>query len=397
MQLTKREVDKLSRNPETTVFYWDDELPGFGLRITTNGIRSYVLRYRLGKVQKWVTVGRHGVLTPDEARKLAGKMLLRINEGEPPRTPVVVPKEIVKVKDLAKLFIEKHVDLHTKASTAKEYKRMLNKVILPELGESDIFTIDRAGVEAFQANHAATIYSANRYLAVLSKMFNLAEEWKMRPQGSNPCMHIKKFKESRRDRFLTQDEKDNVMDALEKECAKGGINATVATAIQLLLLTGARKSEILSLRWDYVHTDSSIIYLPDSKTGRKSIPISNKSIAKLKTLRKQDPEGEFVFPSYGKSEHLVELKSAWERICETAGISGVRIHDLRHSFASFMAQGGASLPEIGFILGHKQASTTQRYAHLIAAPILAKINAVERKTSRKKKTIKKSPEKSKKK
>ena len=232
-----------------------------------------------------------------------------------------------------------------------------------------------------------TPYRANRSLALLSKAFNLAEVWGWRPDYSNPVRHVSKFAEKKRKRFLSQRELARLGEALrvaERDgCltlpAKEGLRSeekrapiipSAIAAIRLLILTGARKGEILGLRWDWIDFEAGRANLPDSKTGEKAIVLAPAALAVLDAIPRQDGNPHVIVGAKPGAA-LVNLKDPWLAIRETAGLDDVRVHDLRHSFASVGAANGASLPIIGALLGHTQATTTQRYAHLADDPLRA--------------------------
>lgn len=216
----------------------------------------------------------------------------------------------------------------------------------------------------------ATPYAANRMLALLSKIMNLAEKWGARPDGSNPCRHVERFKEKRRQRFLAPAELvelGKVLAATERENVE---HPSVVPALRLLLFTGARRGEVLGLKWEHVDWANQCLNLPDSKTGAKTIHLNPPALEVLKALEQgRAAESPWVIRGRVKGRPLVVLPHAWERIRTRAGLAGVRVHDLRHSFASVAAANNASLPIIGALLGHTQPATTARYAHLAADPL----------------------------
>jgi integrase len=220
----------------------------------------------------------------------------------------------------------------------------------------------------------ATPAAANRFLNLLSHMFNTAEDWGLRAENSNPCRRIKKYEEKARERFLSPSELARLGAALAEAEARGESIYTVA-ALRLLILTGARLSEILTLRWEWVDVPARLIRLADSKTGAKTIALSAPALAALESIPRQQGNP-YVICGRNAGEHLVNLQKPWRRIRKAAGLDDVRIHDLRHSFASVAVAGGMSLPLIGSLLGHTQPATTARYAHLADDPRLAAADAV---------------------
>jgi integrase len=210
--------------------------------------------------------------------------------------------------------------------------------------------------------------AANRTLALLSKLFNLAEKWGLRPDGSNPCRHVEKYRERKIERFLSSEELARLGAAL-REAERTQIELpSVIAAIRLLLLTGCRLSEILTLRWQDVDIDHQVLRLPESKTGKKVVYLASPALEVFAKAERVDGNPHVIVGKRPRA-HLVNLQKPWRRIRAMAGLRDVRIHDLRHSFASMAAAGGLSLPLIGALLGHSQPQTTQRYAHLTADPI----------------------------
>jgi integrase len=205
-------------------------------------------------------------------------------------------------------------------------------------------------------------------------MFNVAEDWGLRPENSNPCRRIKKFKETPRERFLSPDELKRLGEALADADAKGE-SPYVTAAIRLLLFTGARLNEILSLEWSHVDLKANLLRLPDSKTGAKTIALPAPAVEILSALPKQEGNPHVICGARDGA-HLINLQKPWRRIRKAAGLEDVRLHDLRHSFASVAVAGGMSLPLIGSLLGHSQPATTQRYAHLADDPRRAAADAV---------------------
>jgi integrase len=214
----------------------------------------------------------------------------------------------------------------------------------------------------------ANMTNANRVFSLLSKAFNLAEMWGYRDEGTNPCRHIKKFPEKSRERFLSEEEITRLFMTLKNIEKSQSEHITFTTAIRLLLLTGCRLTEILTLKWEYIDIKNYRINLPDSKNGKKSVYISPMVVEMLAKIDRQS-NNPYVLQGKNGESHLVNLQRAWRRIRKQAVLEDVRIHDLRHSFASIGAASGLSLPLIGALLGHTQVQTTARYAHLIGDPL----------------------------
>ena len=282
------------------------------------------------------------------------------------------------MKALSERFLTDYVEDEKngkKPKTAKDYRSIIERIIIPTLGHLAIADLARSDVSHLHHKLRNTPYQANRTLAVLSKMMNKAEEWDLRQDGSNPCRHVVKFKEKPRKRFLTREELKRLGDALNDAERNGAESPSFISAIRLLMFTGARLSEITTLRWEYVDVERHVISLPDSKSGAKLIPLNKPAIEILRQIPRIQ-NNPYVITGRKDGAHLVEMEKPWQRIRKTAKIEDVRIHDLRHSFASVAVSGGMSLPLIGKLLGHTQAQTTQRYAHLALDPLLVASNSV---------------------
>lgn len=370
-KINKRTVDA-ARSGARDDFIWDRDLAGFGLKVTVSGAKVYVLQYRAGgrgsPIRRY-TIGKHGApWTPEEARKEARRLLGEIAKGGDPASEKSAKRAGSTILELAERFMAEHVRTKTKPRSVAEYDRLVTKLILPALGKRKVADVNRSDVARLHHELRGTPYQANRVLAILSKMFSLAERWGMRPDNTNPCRHFDRFREDKRERFLSEVELVQLSEALVAAEQEGTASPYAVAAIRLLLFTGARLSEILTLRWQDVDFDTGVLRLPDSKTGAKLIHLSAPPREVLTGLQR-DAGNPFVIAGANDGAHLVNLEKPWRRIRSTAGLQDVRLHDLRHSFASVAVAGGLSLPIIGALLGHKNASTTARYAHLAADPL----------------------------
>jgi integrase len=375
--ITKRVVDG-ARTATTDTYLWDTELSGFGLKVTPTGRKVYLVQYRLGGRTgrtRRVTIGQHGELTPMAARAEAKRLLGKIALGRDPasdRDKAKADKTLTAVLDQ---FMTEHVESKRKASTAREYQRIAKLYVVPHLGRRPIGDIKRQDIAKLHHELGEKPYQANRTLALLSKFFNWAEKHGLRPDGSNPCRHIEKYRESRRERFLSEAELARLGDSLREAEKHGSATPWAIAAIRLLIFTGARLSEILTLEWDHVDTDHGLLMLPDSKTGKKAIRLNAPARQVLESVPRLEGNP-FVICGEKPGHHLVNLQKPWRRIREAVGLDDVRIHDLRHSFASVGASSGQSLIVIGKMLGHSQPATTARYAHLADDPVKAASDAV---------------------
>ena len=356
-RITKRSVDAIKADGADTV-YWDGELTGFGLRVRRSGRKSYVVQTRIAGKLCWFTIGPHGPLNPDQARARALEILACAKKGIDPRDADARREAEPSMADLGRRFLEEYVPVHCKPSTREEYHRSVRLFVDPVIGELRVPEVQRKDIAALHHGLRDKPYQANRTLGVLSKMFNLAEVWGWRPDGSNPCRHVKRYKEHKRERFLSPQETERLGQVLRE--AEEEMPSAVA-AFRLLLLTGCRMSEIRDLRWDYVKGDC--IELPDAKTGGRVVPLGPEARAVLSAIPREE-DNPWVIAGHLPGSHLTDLQRPWRRIRKQADLEEVRIHDLRHSFASRALALGESLTMIGKLLGHTQVQTTARYAHL---------------------------------
>lgn len=382
MRLTKTAADA-AKHPEgkgssLVHILWCDKVPGFGLRVNPGGSKSFVLDYRQGRRKRRLALGRYGALTVAQARKLAQERLAEIAKGADPVAERRHRAKAETVRELADLYIERHALPKKKPKSIEEDRRMLRLHILPAMGSTPVESVKRADVERLHHKMKSTPYAANRVLSLCSVMFRLAEKWELRPDGSNPCRHVDRYREKRRERFLSASEMESLGQTLNDDEKARRESQSAIDAVRLLIFTGCRRDEILRLRWEHVDLDSGRLLLPDSKTGAKTVTLAAPALELLGKIRERT-KGDWVIPApRKKGERLTDLEHPWQRIRARAGIPDVRLHDLRHSFASVAAEAGFSLPMIGKLLGHRQASTTQRYAHLADDPVRAAADRVAR-------------------
>lgn len=359
-KLTKRSVEAI-QPAATDMVYWDGDLTGFGIRVRASGRKTYVVQTRIRGKLRWFTLGRHGLVTADEARLQALDILSQAMRGIDPRETAKAEsrdKASPTVAELARRFSEEYVPSHCKPSTQAHYRHMVERFIVPAFGNRQIAEIERKDIAEFHFRMRKTPYQANRALGVVSKMFNLAEVWGWRSDNTNPCRHVKPYEERKRERFLSEEETARLAEVLRR--AEREMPSAVA-AFRLLLLTGCRMSEIQTLRWEYVKEGR--LELPDSKTGARTVPIGPDVQSVLASIPRE-PDNPWVIAGRFSGSHIGNLHRPWAIIRERAGLEDVRIHDLRHSFASRALALGESLPMIGKLLGHTQVQTTARYAHL---------------------------------
>lgn len=362
-RITKHAVDRLT----TDTMIRDTDLTGFGVRCQ-KGAPIYFLQKRIGQKVRWITIGRHGSpWTAETARKEAYRLLGQIAGGAPPHTRRQELEGKPTLRDAAQHFMAEH-GTQLKYQSRIKYQFLLDRYILETLGDRLLETINRADIMRLHARMASKPPLANYAVSVLSKLMSWAEEQGIRPLQSNPCFRIKKFRENSRQRFLTQDEYARLGIVLQRVALIDQENFYIVAAIQLLALTGARLNEILSLRWQHVDLQRQMLLLPDSKTGQKVIRLNPQAADLLQRLPRID-NNPHVIVGRRPGACLVNLQKPWRRIRQEACLDDVRLHDLRHSYASVAAAQKGSLPMIGRLLGHNHTRTTARYAHLAADPI----------------------------
>lgn len=366
-KLTKRVVDQASANSKATGL-WDDELKGFGLRVWPSGRKVYIVKCRIKGRQRFITIGPHGPVTAEQARVRAFEILSEAKGGRDPAKELDQARKAPTMKGLGERFLKEHVAVRCKPSTQAEYKRSVELFINPRIGTRKVTDVERKDIAELHHGLSHIPYQANRTLGVLSKMFNLAEVWGLRPDGSNPCLHVKKYVEQKRERFLDVREFTALGKVLREVERDGSETQSAVDAIRLLMLTGCRLSEIMTLQWAHVDIKARALRLPDSKTGAKIVHFGKMAADVLKGIEKLD-DNPYVVTGKKPGSHLTDLQHPWRRIRAKAKLDEVRIHDLRHSYASGALALGEGLPMIGKLLGHTQVQTTARYAHLANDPV----------------------------
>jgi integrase len=394
-RITKALVDaQAPRRREFIV--WDEDVPRFGLRVRPAGAKVYVLRLRAAGRQRWYTIGHHGdPWTPDTARAEATRVLgqavnverLRATGQAPPnlRHPIEArdySKTARTLAEFSKRYLEEHARPHKRASSAAADEGNLRRAILPALGKLRLDAITRSEITRFHLSRKDTPTNANRCLALLSHMFTMAEKWGERPDGSNPCVHVDRFPETKRERFLSPAELARLGAAITKLEKAGKVTPYGLAAIRLLVFTGARASEVLGLTWkdkdcrQAVDLDAGVVRIP-AKRGPRTLILNPPAAAVLSKLHGVKGNDYVIVGARAMTPlTLSGLEQVWQEVRKEAQLDGVHLHDLRHSFASVAVSRGASLPIIGALLGHTQAATTMRYAHLSTSPLRAESEAV---------------------
>ena len=301
-KISNRTVEGLFVEDRDAVF-WDRELLGFGVRVYPSGAKVYVVQTRREGRSKRVTVGRHGVISASQARRRAALMIARLKAGEDPLPPRVAPaaEHSVTVAELADRFLREHVAVRCKPWTILTYRGALDRWILPALGRLPVGAVTHRHVAALHYRLRDIPYRANQVVAILNRMFSLAEVWGLRREGAHPCRSIRKYREHHRERFLTEEEfrrLGRVLDEVEAETGEGRgrrLGVSVAAAFRLLMLTGCRRNEILTLRWEDVDLEAAELRLRDSKTGPRVVPLPAAAVSVLATLPRV-PGNPWVIP-----------------------------------------------------------------------------------------------------
>ena len=389
-KISQRAVDA-AKPGDRDVYLWDSDLRGFGLKVTPTGGRTYLVQYRVGGRRgrtRRVTIGKHGSpWTAHTAREEAKRLLGEVAVGTDPAEERTQARSAQTVAELCDEYLAEaeagriltRLGEPKKTSTLATDRGRIERHIKPLLGRRTVRSITDTDVRRFMADvrtgkTAADVKTgkrgraivvggrgtATRTVGLLGGIFTFAMDQGLR--ADNPVRGVKRAPDRKNERYLSPEELARLGVALA-EAERKVENPHAVNAIRLLVMTGCRKSEILSLKWDYIDFDMGYLRLVDSKTGQKDIAIGAPARELLSSLPRLD-ESDFVFPAASGGGHYVGLQKVWERIRRRAGLGDVRIHDLRHSFAAMGATGGESLVVIGALLGHKDVATTSRYAHL---------------------------------
>ncbi len=368
-KLTKRAIDAARYERETGAHYlWDTEIAGFGLRVYPSGRRAFVVTYRVRGKQRFLTIGRYGELTLPQARGKAHEIFGRVSQGEDPAAERGTYRRSPTMKDLAERFMAEHSRVHNKPETVKIQQGICDRILVPRFGHRKVVDIGRADIQALHTELADKPGMANLVRSLLSKAFNLAEIWGWRQEGSNPCRHVKLYKIEKRERFLSETELARLSGVLAGAEHTQSESPYAIAALRLLILTGCRVKEILNLRWQDVDFEGKCLRLPDSKTGAKTVYMNGPALQLLSGIDQKE-DNPHVLPGKFTGQPLKGLTGPWDRIREKADLEDVRVHDLRHSFASFGVGLGLPLQMVGKLLGHAEIATTERYAHLADDPI----------------------------
>ena len=362
--LTTRIVEALPVSDRETVT-WDRELPGFGVRVHPSGSKVYMVHKRSGGKSRRVTIGRHGVWSLDAARREAGGIIASMKNGETPARPGAENGSASgpTIAELAEQYMTGHVAVRCKPTTARSCRHIFDAYLLPEFGRLRLGEITTDRVAALHYRLREKPVMANQIVDVLSRLFHTAAKSGDAPAGGNPCRFVEKYPMRSRERFLSEQEFTRLGRVLDELEGDGRISNSAAAGLRLLMLTGCRRNEVLTLRWEDVDLEHDELRLRDAKTGARAVPLSPTARQVLANLTRQ-PDNPWVIFGRGPGARLSNLNATWGVVRKKAGLEDVRIHDLRHSYASRALSLGESLPMIGKLLGHRKVQTTARYAHL---------------------------------
>lgn len=394
-KLTKRFVESVKPAAADLVIF-DDGIPGFGLRVLPTGVRSYLVQYRnrQGRSRR-LTLGKHGKITAERARKDALRVFDAVRAGGDPVAERRAFLDAPLVSDLLDRYIAEHVEKRNRPRTREEVKRLVERHIRPALGQHKVAAVTRHDVAKLHRSLEGTPRQANFVLAVCSKVFSLAEFWSMRPEGANPCSKIERNREHARERFLSAAElarlgatlrqaetsglpwKLDPRRAASKHLAKPENQRTLykrvtTAAIELLLFTGCRLSEVLTMRWSQVDFDAGTIMLAETKSNRSQVVVMNAPARQVLKGLEKATGSEWVLPSTTDAKQPLSkaaIEAAWQRIRAVAKLDDVRLHDLRHTVGTYAGQAGANAFLVRDLLRHQNIAMTGRYVNRADDPV----------------------------
>jgi len=366
--ITEKMAKKLQLPARGNRIIYDNQIRGFGVRITAAGAVAFLVNYRVHGRERRYTIGRYPEVSAQMAREEALRLREAVRQGHDPLAERERLRGVPTMTDLAEEYLRRHAEPYKRPLSVRDDKRFLKAIILPRLGKLQVSALTRLDVENLHRQFSSTPVQANRVLALLSKMFNLAVKWGW--ARDNPARGVTRYQEQPRERWLQQEELTRLAEALDKQPDQNQVDA-----LRLIQLTGARKSEVLGATWDQFDLERGVWTKPAHSTKQARIhhvPLNAPALDLLQRMRKS-ATGEYLFPGR-TGEHLKDVKKLWRRVTKAAGLEGIHVHDLRHTYASHLVSGGVPLALVGALLGHTQPRTTQRYAHLADDALRAATN-----------------------
>jgi integrase len=364
MKLTRTAVDRALPRPRR--YRLNDTLvPGLCLLVLPSGARTYYLRHRVDGAQRELKLGTPAELSPDQARELARAALARVRAGGDPGAERKAAREAPTIEALAARHLQAHA---SRKRSGRNDEILWRRHLLPAFARVRVAALTREQVREWHACHPQ-LATANRALEVLGVAMGLAEEWGWRPVGTNPARGVKAHLERQRRRYASPDELSRLREAMARWEAQGplAIRWRFVQLVRLLLLTGARLREVMEAQWSEIDWGRGVLRVPAErgKTGASEVRLSDRAVAVLRGLEAAARGSQWVVPGETGERPLVGYRRMWLALLEEAGVSDLRVHDLRHTFASYSLSGGQTLGTVGQLLGHRSTQTTSRYAHLI--------------------------------
>jgi integrase len=373
IKITVRVIERMKPGDRIS----DTEVPGFECRRYPTGRVSFFCYHRTRDgQQRRPKLGNYPVLLPEHARQHAREMLADAYKGHDPSLDRQRRREAPTMNELFDRYLAEHVELHNKPSTRDEMERIVQKRLRPEFGSRKVPAVTREEIQRFHHALRETKTEANRALAALSKAFSLASRvWNMRPD--NPCLGIRRYPETRRERFLSDEELGRLGAALDAAVTQGTAAASVVAVIRLLLYTGCRLGEVVPLRWEHVDLAEGAIHLPDAKTGARTVALSQPAKTVLTgQTRARDVPWVFTRPGTVEPISIWMVEAAWQTLRASAKLQDARLHDLRHTFATYGSHTGANAFLLQHALGHKTLEMTRRYVSRATAPLRPLVDSV---------------------
>jgi integrase len=359
-RICRKSVAALKRGDWIT----DDAVPGFKVR-RPNRLALYGVNIRLNGRMRWISLGTEADLTPDQARAEAERIRGLKRQGIDPAQQRDRRKASPLLEDVAERFLKEHARPKLKPSSSERYASLFERLIFPRFDKWTIESLTESDVSEWHVGLASTPTQANRALQVLSSFMTWAVRHKYRE--TNPCRGVIRFKERAVNRYPGSNELTRIARAIEELTAEDSLNLFFAAGTKVLMMTGARRSEIFNAQWDWLDLERRSLVLPDSKTGEKVIALPQAALDIIVSLPRM-AGCPWIFPSLKTDRPFVDFKALWSKVLARADVGHWRIHDLRHGFASAAVASGAPIYVIGRQLGHTKPSTTARYSHVADEP-----------------------------